>query len=91
MEQFLAVVMNAFSCFCAHNVLIFYLGDKVDSKYYSGNYGNLIDGNRNSCDQMRPSVTVNFTQQIFIWRVEIVIKKWNSSEEERKERKVIRN
>ena len=64
--------------------MILYSGEKVDSKYYSGNYGNLIDGNRSSCDLVRgsQSIILNFTQQFFIWRVEIIIKKFDNSEEE---------
>jgi hypothetical protein len=57
--------------------MILYSGGKIDQKYYSENYGNLIDGILDSCDivQERPSVTLNFNEQVFIWRVELVIKK----------------
>jgi hypothetical protein len=73
-------------CICKlflSNLMILYSGERVDPKYYSSNDGNLTDGKRNSCEiiQERPSVTLNFNERVFIWRVDMFIKIPNNSKQ----------
>ena len=67
-----------------HKWITSFSGEDIDPKYYSENNGNLNDGKRGSCDLVRgsQSIILNLTQQFFIWRVEIIIKKFDNSEEE---------